>query len=123
MAAGIGAALSPSLSAPARFLWILIAGGAALLLIPEILYLKDAFDGSALFRMNTVFKAGYQAFLLLGLAAGVRAAVGRRLAAAARLDAVGGDRLGAADPRPRLPLRGQLRARPAASPTRPRWTA
>ena len=58
------------LSAPARFLWILIAGGAALLLIPELLYLRDAFDGSALFRMNTVFKAGYQAFLLLGLAAG-----------------------------------------------------
>ncbi len=71
MAAGIGAALAPSLSAPARFLWILIAGGAALLLIPEILYLKDAFDGSDLFRMNTVFKAGYQAFLVLGLAAGV----------------------------------------------------
>ena len=70
----------------------------------------DAFDGSALFRMNTVFKAGYQAFLLLGLAAGVRAAVGRRLAAAARLDAVGGDRRGAADPRARLSLRGRLRA-------------
>ena len=60
----------PTLSAPARFLWVLIAGGAALLLVPEILYLRDAFDGSALFRMNTVFKAGYQAFLLLGLAAG-----------------------------------------------------
>jgi YYY domain-containing protein len=70
MAVGIGAVLSKELTAPARFLWIMIAGGAALLLIPEILYLKDAFDGSALFRMNTVFKAGYQAFLLLGLAAG-----------------------------------------------------
>ena len=69
MAVGVGAALSPTVMAPARFLWILIAGGAALLLIPEILYLKDAFDGSTLFRMNTVFKAGYQAFLLLGLAA------------------------------------------------------
>ena len=46
-----------------------MAGGAALLLIPEILYLRDAFDGSPLFRMNTVFKAGYQAYLLLGLAA------------------------------------------------------
>jgi len=69
MAVGIAAALSPALSAPARFLWILMAGGAALLLIPELVYLRDAFDGSALFRMNTVFKAGYQAFLLLGLAA------------------------------------------------------
>jgi YYY domain-containing protein len=69
MAVGIGAILSRELSAPLRFLWILIAGGAALLLIPEILYLKDAFDGSPLFRMNTIFKAGYQAYLLLGLAA------------------------------------------------------
>lgn len=70
MAVGIAAALSPEVPAPARFLWILVAGGMALLLIPELLYLKDAFDGSPLFRMNTVFKAGYQAFLLLGLAAG-----------------------------------------------------
>jgi YYY domain-containing protein len=69
MAVGIGAVLSPVVSAPARFLWILIAGGAALLLVPEIVYLKDAFDGSPLFRMNTVFKAGYQAYLVLGLAA------------------------------------------------------
>src|SRR3954447_15349680 len=69
MAVGISAVLSRELTAPARFLWILMAGGAALLLIPEILYLKDAFDGSPLFRMNTVFKAGYQAYLLLGLAA------------------------------------------------------
>ncbi len=110
MAVGIGAGLSPTLIAPARFLWILIAGGAALLLIPEILYLKDAFDGSTLFRMNTVFKAGYQAFLLLGLAAACAlpwagAWLPRRLwtpwAAVA------------ADPapaRPRLPLRGHLRA-------------
>jgi len=70
LAAGVAAALARELSAPARFLWVLISGGVALLLIPELLYLKDAFDGSALFRMNTVFKAGYQAFLLLGLAAG-----------------------------------------------------
>ncbi len=67
--AGVTAALAPALSAPERFLWVLIAGGLVLLLIPEVLYLRDAFDGSALFRMNTVFKAGYQAYLLLGLAA------------------------------------------------------
>jgi YYY domain-containing protein len=67
--AGVAAALSPALSAPERFLWVLIAGGLALLLIPEVAYLRDAFDGSALFRMNTVFKAGYQAFVLLALAA------------------------------------------------------
>jgi len=69
VAVGIGAALSPALTAPERFLWILIAGGLALVFIPEIVYLRDAFDHSDLFRMNTVFKAGYQAFLLLGLAA------------------------------------------------------
>jgi len=69
LAAGASAAFSPALSPPARFLWILIAGGVALLLIPELLYLRDAFDKSPLFRMNTVFKAGFQAFLLLGLAA------------------------------------------------------
>jgi uncharacterized membrane protein len=70
VAAGISAALAPSLSPAARFLWILIAGGAALLLIPELVYLRDAFDGSRLARQNTVFKAGFQAYLLLGLAAG-----------------------------------------------------
>ena len=70
MAAGISAALAPAHSPPARFLWILIAGGAALLLIPELFYLRDAFDGSNLARQNTVFKAGFQAYLLLGLAAG-----------------------------------------------------
>jgi uncharacterized membrane protein len=69
-AVGISAALSVELSAPERFLWILIAGGSVLLLIPELLYLRDAFESQPLFRMNTVFKAGFQAYLLLGLAAG-----------------------------------------------------
>lgn len=68
---GVFAALDRGLSQPARFLWVLVAGGAALLLVPELLYLRDAFDNSALERMNTVFKAGYQAYLVLGLAAGV----------------------------------------------------
>ncbi len=69
VAVGVGAALSPAVTAPERFLWVLIAGGLALVLIPELVYLRDAFDNSALLRMNTVFKAGYQAYLLLGLAA------------------------------------------------------
>jgi YYY domain-containing protein len=66
---GIGAALSERLSAPERFLWVLISGSVALILIPELAYLRDAFDHSDLFRMNTVFKAGYQAFVLMALAA------------------------------------------------------
>lgn len=69
-ATGVSAALTPALSGPARFLWVLIAGGMALLLIPELFFLRDAFENGALERMNTVFKAGFQAYLLLGLAAG-----------------------------------------------------
>jgi uncharacterized membrane protein len=48
--------------------WLLIAGGVACLLGPELLYVRDEFDGGPLYRMNTVFKLGYQAWLLLGLA-------------------------------------------------------
>ena len=124
MAVGIGAALSRELSAPLRFLWILMAGGAALLLIPEILYLKDAFDGSPLFRMNTVFKAGYQAFLLLGLAAACALPwAGVWLRRARAVGAVGGGRRGADPARPRLPLRRAATPARAASPTPRRWTA
>jgi YYY domain-containing protein len=54
--------------APERFGWVLIAGGLLCLLIPEVVYVKDSFDGGALYRMNTVFKLGYQAWLLLAVA-------------------------------------------------------
>ena len=37
--------------------------------VPELLYVRDEFDGSSLYRMNTVFKLGFQAWLLLALAA------------------------------------------------------
>jgi YYY domain-containing protein len=54
---------------PARMVWLLIAGGVACLLGPELLYVRDEFEDGPLYRMNTVFKLGYQAWLLLGLAA------------------------------------------------------
>src|SRR3954466_7628624 len=55
-----------------RFGWVLIGGGLLCLLIPEVVYVKDSFDGGDLYRMNTVFKLGYQAWLLLaGAGAGV----------------------------------------------------
>jgi uncharacterized membrane protein len=54
---------------PARLVWLLIAGGVACLLGPELLYVRDEFEDGPLYRMNTVFKLGYQAWLLLGLAA------------------------------------------------------
>ena len=51
-----------------RFVWVLIGGGLLCLLIPELVYVRDSFDGSELYRMNTVFKLGYQAWLLLAIA-------------------------------------------------------
>ena len=62
------ALLSPRTAPPARLVWLLISGGVACLLGPELLYVRDEFDDSALYRMNTVFKLDYQAWLLLGLA-------------------------------------------------------
>jgi YYY domain-containing protein len=57
-------------AAPAeRLVWLPLAGGIACLLGPELLYVRDEFDDGPLYRMNTVFKLGYQAWLLLGLAA------------------------------------------------------
>jgi YYY domain-containing protein len=53
-----------------RFLWLVIAIGIALAGIGEFAYIRDSFDGTATFRFNTVFKAGYQAWTLLAVAAG-----------------------------------------------------
>jgi YYY domain-containing protein len=65
----LGALLSRRTAAPARVVWLLVAGGVACLLGPELLYVRDEFENGPLYRMNTVFKLGYQAWLLLGLAA------------------------------------------------------
>jgi YYY domain-containing protein len=69
VAVAVGALLSRRLGAPERFLWLLIAGGLICLLLPEVVYVRDEFDGSDLYRMNTVFKLGYQAWVLLAIAA------------------------------------------------------
>jgi len=61
-----------------RFGWLLIAAGIALVLGPELLYVRDEFDDSALFRMNTVFKLGYQAWILLAIMAACLLPWGRR---------------------------------------------
>jgi YYY domain-containing protein len=65
----LGAMLSRRLGAPERFLWLLVAGGLVCVLTPELVYVRDAFDGSDLYRMNTVFKLGYQGWVLLAVAA------------------------------------------------------
>ncbi len=53
-----------------RFLWLLVAAGLVLIGIGEFLYVRDVFDGTPSFRFNTIFKAGYQGWFLLSIAAG-----------------------------------------------------
>ncbi len=57
------------LAGPQRVVWMLAGAGALCVAVPELLYVRDEFDGSSLYRMNTVFKLGFQAWLLLALAA------------------------------------------------------
>ncbi len=64
----LGALFSARVEPAARLVWLLVAGGVACLLGPELLYVRDEFDDGPLYRMNTVFKLGYQGWLLLGLA-------------------------------------------------------
>jgi YYY domain-containing protein len=69
LAIALHAALTDRLVIPERFLWLLVAGAVACLLAPELVYVRDEFDNGELYRMNTVFKLGYQAYLLLAVAA------------------------------------------------------
>ena len=49
-----------------HFMLILFTIGTALLIIPEYFYIKDIYP--AHFRANTMFKLGYQAFIMMGIA-------------------------------------------------------
>ena len=51
------------------FTLLAIGVGALVLVGTELAYVRDSFDGTSLYRMNTVFKFYYQAWILLGLAA------------------------------------------------------
>lgn len=52
-----------------RFCLILILTGIALLMVPELIYVKDIYSRSH-YRSNTMFKFTYQSFIILSLAAG-----------------------------------------------------
>src|SRR3989344_1633800 len=52
-----------------RFVLILFAFGTFLIIIPEFFYIKDIYP--AHFRANTMFKLGYQAFMMMGIAVSV----------------------------------------------------
>ena len=54
-----------------RVYWLLVAVALGLLASGELVYLRDAFNGTASYRFNTVFKTGYQAWFLLAVVAGV----------------------------------------------------
>lgn len=49
-----------------HFMLIIFTIGTALLIIPEYFYIKDIYP--AHFRANTMFKLGYQAFIMMGIA-------------------------------------------------------
>jgi YYY domain-containing protein len=63
------AAFGSRLGTAERFLWMLIAVAIGCVLVPELVYVRDEFAGTALYRSNTVFKLGYHAYLLLAVAA------------------------------------------------------
>lgn len=52
-----------------RFCLILVLTGICLLIVPELIYVKDIYSRSY-YRSNTMFKFTYQSFIILSLAAG-----------------------------------------------------
>lgn len=71
----VGALLSRTVTGADRGMWLLVAGGVLALLAAELVFVRDEFEGGELFRMNTVFKLGFQAWTLLAIAAAVAVAV------------------------------------------------
>lgn len=49
-----------------NFIFLLFSFGTFLIIIPEFFYIKDIYP--AHFRANTMFKLGYQAFIMMGIA-------------------------------------------------------
>jgi YYY domain-containing protein len=76
-AVALSSALTPGADRAERLLWLLVAGGLTCIAGAEIVYVRDEFDGTQFVRMNTLFKMGYQAWILLAIAGGVVLVSGR----------------------------------------------
>ena len=75
-----------------RFALLLLCGGLVSILIPAVLNVRDAFEGGEAERFNTAIKFSWNAWLLLGAAAGILIALGswKRWAPVVALVAVAG---------------------------------
>jgi YYY domain-containing protein len=69
-AVALHAWLDARLPAADRFFWLLVGVACGLVAAWDFVYVRDAFDGTASYRFNTVFKLGYQVWFLLAVVAG-----------------------------------------------------
>ncbi|PTL59845.1 DUF2298 domain-containing protein [Paraconexibacter algicola] len=56
--------------APTGFAFVLVGAALVSLLLPEVVYVRDAFDGGPFERQNTIFKFTFSAWVLLGAGSG-----------------------------------------------------